>query len=105
QMENTYNHLITMIKNDPEVSKYTAYTTHKCHYVNDEGLMESLMIESGDFSAFPLNYIEGNEPRQENDLALSYLNAKDLDKKVGDSLQLIVAGEKRTMYISGIYQD
>src|SRR5699024_7482485 len=41
----------------------------------------------------------------EDDLALSYLNAKEMDKKVRDTLELIVDGEKRTMTISGIYQD
>src|SRR5699024_10825329 len=64
-----------------------------------------IIIESGNFSAFPLEYVHGKEPAMEDDLALSYLNAKEMDKKVGDTLELIVDGEKRTMTISGIYQD
>lgn len=104
-MEDTYNNMISMLEKDRDVSAYSAYVTNKYEFIDDEGLRESIVIESGDFAAFPLDYVDGHEPRVENDLALSYLNAKEMDKKVRDTMELMVAGEKRTMNISGIYQD
>lgn len=105
RMAEIYHDTISMLENDTDVSKYATYVTNKYEYVDDDGLTESIIIESGDFSAFPLDYVHGHEPRVENDLALSYLNAKELDKKVGDTLELKLNGEIRSMFISGIYQD
>jgi len=104
-MEDTYNNMISILEKDKDVSKYAAYITNKYEYIGENGLSESIIIESGNFSAFPLEYVHGKEPAIEDDLALSYLNAKEMDKKVGDTLELIVDGEKRTMNICGIYQD
>lgn len=40
-----------------------------------------------------------------NEMAISYMNAKEMDKGVGDSLQLLASGQEYLMVISGIYQD
>ncbi|CAM5707299.1 Peptide ABC transporter permease OS=Lysinibacillus sphaericus OX=1421 GN=LS41612_16905 PE=4 SV=1 [Lysinibacillus sphaericus] len=52
--------------------------------------------------------MEGNAPKEDGEIALSYANAsKDgLDKKVGDTVIVKVAGAlKRILTVSGIYQD
>lgn len=108
---------------------------------------ESLVVEVGDHQLFPVAYIEGNAPapregamphtpapdRERPDrvlaasdmpeIALSYSAARDLDVKVGDSLQLDDVGKMtpdgpaaadavsanpagpKTFTVSGIYQD
>lgn len=104
-MEETYSKLVSTLENDEDISKYATYVTNKYEYVNDEDFLETIVINSGDFSAFTLDYIHGNEPKAENDLALSYLYAKEMDKSVGDTLELRVGGKSRFMNISGIYQD
>src|SRR5699024_4537663 len=93
------------LENDADVSNYATYITNKYEFIDSEGLRESLVIESGDFTAFPLDYLHVNEPVNDNDLALSYLNADELGKKVGDDMELIINGQIENMHISVIYQD
>jgi putative ABC transport system permease protein len=49
--------------------------------------------------------VEGSAPELEHEIALSSLNAREMEKDVGDTLVLIVEGQEREMVVSGIYQD
>ena len=64
-------------------------------------------IETGDFSVFPLNYLEGSAPDSEGEISLSHANASQdgLNKKVGDEVVVKVGGTEKTLKVSGIYQD
>ncbi|HKL13627.1 MAG TPA: ABC transporter permease [Halanaerobiales bacterium] len=105
QIQERFNDLKTYIENDPEVTKYAAYITSKYDIINQEGLPESMFVETGDFTVFPIDYLEGKAPQEKDEMALSYLSADELDKKVGDNLQLVVNGKQRKMILTGIYQD
>ena len=105
QMNDVYDRIASRLEKDDDVSKYATYVTKKYEFTDPDGLLETLVIESGDFSAFPLDYLHGKEPVNEDELALSYLNADEMGKKVGDSLELFIDGNKKDMIISGIYQD
>ena len=66
-------------------------------------------IETGDFSVFPLNYLEGSAPEGEGEISLSYANASQdgLNKKVGNEVVVKVGGTEKTCsmwYISGYYK-
>ena len=95
------------LKNDTDVQKYAAYIT--CYYQaqNTEGSWDYILIETGDFSIFPLNYLEGRAPAGEGEISLSYANASSdgLNKKVGDEVVVRVAGTDKTLTVCGIYQD
>jgi len=93
------------IKEDREVEKYASSVTCKFKIINQEGVPESTYVETGDFTAFPVDYLKGEAPLLENEIALSYLSADQLNKGVGDKVKLIVDGEKRQLTLSGIYQD
>lgn len=41
----------------------------------------------------------------DDEIALSYLNGKELQKQVGDPISLVINGQKQEMAVSGIYQD
>ena len=62
-------------------------------------------MENGDGSVFPLEYIEGSAPKDEKNIALSYLNASELRKRVGDNITVSYGGEELLFNVSGIYQD
>ncbi|MDD3227072.1 MAG: ABC transporter permease, partial [Tissierellia bacterium] len=62
-------------------------------------------MENGDGSVFPLEYIEGSAPKDEKNIALSYLNASELGKRVGDNITVSYGGEELLFNVSGIYQD
>jgi putative ABC transport system permease protein len=73
--------------------------------VTEDGAEETISVQTGDFSIFPLDYVEGRAPEMRNEMALSSLNAREMDKAVGDTVVLIVDGQEREMRVSGVYQD
>lgn len=100
-----FDELITYIKNDKDVVRFSPLVTSRLKVINREGLQENIQVETGDFSIFPLEYVKGRAPTQDNEIALSYLNSQEIQKSVGDRLRLVVHGEEREMVVSGIYQD
>ncbi|MCO0598870.1 FtsX-like permease family protein [Peribacillus butanolivorans] len=94
------------LKNDSDIEKYAAYITSSYQVKNAEGSWDYMNIETGDFSVFPLNYLEGRAPEGEGEISLSFANAsKDgLNKNVGDEV-VNVGGEEKNLKVTGIYQD
>ena len=105
QMQQEYETVITYLNNDSDVTKFAPYITGKYEIINAEGTAESLFVTTGDFDIFPIDYVNGKAPAASNEMALSYLSANELEKKVGDPVVLIANGKKQQMVISGIYQD
>lgn len=68
--------------------------------VSADGTHENLHVEVGDFTTFPLDYMQGRAPKNENEIALSYMNANELKKNVGDHIVLFVDGKEKTLTIS-----
>ncbi|WP_338452985.1 ABC transporter permease [Niallia oryzisoli] len=95
------------LQKDSDIEKYAAYITSSYQVKNAEGSWDYINIETGDFSVFPLNYLEGDSPEGEGEISLSYANAsKDrLNKKVGEEVVVRVAGKEKTLKVTGIYQD
>ncbi|WP_066307504.1 ABC transporter permease [Bacillus sp. FJAT-29814] len=95
------------LQNDSDIEKYAAYITSSYQVKNEEGSWDYMNIETGDFSVFPLNYLEGRAPQGKGEISLSFANAaKDgLNKKVGDEVTVRVGRKERTLSVTGIYQD
>ncbi|MBW9147186.1 ABC transporter permease [Clostridium sp. CM027] len=95
------------LKNDSDIEKYAAYITCSYQVKNAKGSWDYINIETGDFSVFPLNYVEGRATKGEGEISVSYANAsKDgLNKKVGDEIVVKAFEAEKTMKICGIYQD
>lgn len=87
-----------------EVSKYGVYATIKYEVEGEEG-KESFLIDCGDYNPFPITCIDGKSPTGPGEIALSYLNAKKLNIKVGDNLEIYKEQEKQKLIVCGIYQD
>jgi putative ABC transport system permease protein len=100
-----YNAMIAYIQNDRDVARFSPLVTSQYKVINPEGVQENISVETGDFSVFPLAYLEGGAPRAENEIALSFLNSNELQKGIGDPLRLVINGQEREMVVSGIYQD
>ncbi|RCX22550.1 putative ABC transport system permease protein [Fontibacillus phaseoli] len=90
---------------DKNVEKYALFTGMMLDRKADDGTMEKLRVAFGDYSAFPITYSKGRAPQSESELALSVLNAKDLEKTVGDEIILIVDGAEKHLTVCGIYSD
>ena len=102
-----FNKLQEELKNDRDIEKHAAYITSSYQVKNAEGTWDYINIETGDFSVFPLNYLEGSAPDREGEISLSHANAAEdgLNKKVGDEVVVKVGGTEKTLKVSGIYQD
>lgn len=90
---------------DQNVEKYALFTSRMLERKTDDGTIEKLRVAFGDYSAFPITYYNGRAPQSESELALSVLNAEDLEKNVGDEIILIVDGAEKHLKVCGIYSD
>jgi putative ABC transport system permease protein len=97
--------LIEHISKDPDVKQYAPQVASRFTILNEDGSRESISIETGDFALFPLGYLEGSAPVEEDEIALSYKNSREMEKGIGDSIMLISGDLKKELRISGIYQD
>lgn len=95
------------LKNDSDIEKYAAYITSSYQIENAEGSWDYINIETGDFSVFPLKYLEGRAPESEGEISLSYANASkdELNKKIGDQVTVKAGGTEKNLIVTGIYQD
>ncbi len=100
-----FDSTVAYLTADPDVATLSPLVTSQFKVMQSDGTQETLNVETGDFSLFPLNYVNGTAPQQENEIALSYLNAGEMEKQIGDTLTLVIEGQEREMVVSGIYQD
>ena len=104
-MERLFDEIIIRLNNDADVAGYSGLVTSAFEAINADGENETIKVEIGDFSVFPLEYMRGAAPATENEIALSVLYAEDFAKNIGDTLPVIVNGDERPLTISGIFQD
>ena len=90
---------------DDSISKYTVLNSFMFDMYMDDGTTQRLRVELGDQSVFPIEYSSGRAPQTETEIALSTLNADDLEKTVGDEIVLVVDGVEKHLTICGIYSD
>ena len=97
--------IATAMENDSAISKYVVLTTKTFNVKMDDGTEERIKIDLGDHSVFPLEYSAGRAPDVKNEIALSVMNAEQMEKNVGDVIVLMVEGQEETFTVSGIYSD
>lgn len=73
--------------------------------LGNDGEIVGIHIDSGEGAGNGLEYLDGEKPKSETEIALSCLIANDLEKSKGDTVILIINGEQRKFTICGIYQD
>ena len=100
-----FDRTVAFLTDDPDVAKLSPLVTSQFKVMQSDGTLDSLNIETGDFSLFPLDYVKGTAPQEENEIALSFLNAREMEKQIGDTVTLVIEGQEREMVVSGFYQD
>lgn len=93
------------MEKDSAIARFAVLTTKAFTVKADDGTKQSIKIELGDHSVFLVDYLEGRAPSADNEIALSALNAEELQKKTGDEMLLIRNGKEETFTICGIYSD
>ena len=104
-MTDRFERMVTYLADDPDVERFSPLVTSQFTMIGSDGAPETIKIETGNFSIFPLDYVKGTAPEQEQEMALSSLNAREMEKGVGDTIMLLVERQEQAMTITGIYQD
>ena len=101
--------ILADLEKDERTEGAVAMETRSYRAVLDDGREYSLLIECGDHGRFPVSYSEGSWPAEENEIALSELNASELGLGVGDSFTIGLnqseAEETIHCRVCGIYSD
>ncbi|NJI82670.1 ABC transporter permease [Clostridioides difficile] len=105
QTKHLFNSILEKINVDNDVKKYESFTTSSYKIRNKDGKIENIKIENGNFKTFPLTYVKGSAPMKENEIALSVINANELEKSIGDNLSIFLKDKELILTVSGIYQD
>lgn len=90
---------------DVRILKYVALYTKSCMVVLPDGRTPHFHVETGNHTIFPVNYLEGEPPVGEKEIALSSMNAEEMGLSVGDRLRLLTNGEETDYTVCGIYAD
>lgn len=105
-IQERYDEVMNYLAKDPEVAKYTPLSSVGYEVENADGDYETMNIEVGDFSVFPLDFASGHAPKTKNEIALSSLNAEELNKAIGDTVNVLLKdGRKVPLKVCGIYPD
>ncbi len=100
-----FEQIKSYLENDSSVLSQAAFVTSRYKIINQEGMTENIYIQTGDFSEFNVDYLEGETPVRIDEIALSYLSSSELNKNIGDKVPIIIEDERREMTVTGIYQD
>lgn len=113
-VEKRFDDVVSRVAADPEVAEHAPRVTSQFTLLRETketketgetGETETIDVETGDFSLFPLDYLRGRAPEDDTEIALSYLNSKELGKEIGDRISLRSNGTRRSVEVVGIYQD
>lgn len=105
QLQEQMDDVLAWLEQDQDITRYAVFENGTVQVQQADGSWENIRVSHGDESVFPLAYLEGTAPLAQQDIALSYLNAADLGKSVGDSLKIEYQGEEAVLTVSGVYQD
>lgn len=97
--------VINLLENNDIVKEYYEYKTVRLKTKTSNNILMNLEIDTGFNSGIGLQYLSGSAPSGDNEIALSYLNAQEIGKAVGETIELIYGDETKPYKISGIYQD
>ena len=95
----------TLLAEEKAVDRFAVLRTRSCRAVLPDGTYTALQVEQGNHTVFPVSYAKGEAPNAENEIALSYLCAEELDLSVGDTLLLMTEDAPQEYTVCGIYSD
>ncbi len=98
-------YIANILGQDTDIERYSVLTTHGYQVKQDDGTKKRLKIELGDHTVFPLLYSEGKIPQAANEIALSVMQAKELGKRIGDHLLVLVGERELDLVVCGLYSD
>lgn len=101
----TAEELMLTEKQKGYVSDYRLLRRVRLQAKDREGKLQGIHIDTGKQAGGGIQYLTGQQPETETEIALSCLMAEQLGKEQGDTVRIICHGEEKEYIISGIYQD
>ena len=78
-----------------EIESLNDQIVYNIPYKDKKGQIRELRVSVGNHSSFPVKYSQGRFPKNDQEIALSKLQANDLNLNLGDSLEMLVNGKKK----------
>lgn len=104
-LEISYENVKQVLEKDNSIENYYEYRTVRVKTTNSKNIPMNLDIDCGDNAGNGLQYLSGKAPEGDSEIAISYLNANEIEKEVGDTIVLSFDEKEKNFVISGIYQD
>lgn len=108
QIENVKNISAQLQKSFDEnerIKDYAFYNTSLYPVILSDGQKINFLIETGEHDIFPISYSKGCCPKEEDEIAISYLNAQELGVDIGDTIKIVCGNATQNLKITGIYSD
>ncbi|WP_296536424.1 FtsX-like permease family protein [uncultured Actinomyces sp.] len=93
------------IDSDPRVTQHTTVLRRSYKMSTSRGGWEPVIIDIGNHGAFPMKYISGHRPTTDDEVSLSYSQAKATGAKEGSTVTVQTADGDKDLTVTGVYQD
>ncbi|WP_280771851.1 ABC transporter permease [Salipaludibacillus daqingensis] len=104
-LETSYVKVKEVLENDNSIENYFEYRRVRVKTTDSENQLMNLNIDCGENAGNDLKYLSGKAPEEESEIVISYLNANEIGKEVGETMVLFFDDKEQEFTISGIYQD
>ena len=94
-----------ILHEDEDVMDYGVEARMEYEAINKDGEWINLQVDCSNSANAELQYLEGNVPINDKEIALSVMNANEIGVRVGHTMTMRINGEKMSIVVSGIYQD
>lgn len=101
----TAEHMLQIEKKDGFIEEIDVLKRVRLQAESESGELVGIHIDTGEAAGKGLQYLAGNKPDMEDEIALSSLMAEELGKAQGDRVVLIADGKRQEFKVCGIYQD
>lgn len=105
QLDSQADQLLEALQADPDLELVNQTKIQNFSYQDRRGQTQNLRVSLGNHQIFPVRYSQGRAPKKDKEIALSKLNANELQLKLGDRLTLQADGQEYNLKLVGIYSD
>jgi len=113
-LETNYDHVKRLLDGDDAIANYHEYRTVRAQTPDAAGNLMNIDIDAGTYAGNELQYLTGQAPQGDNELAISLINAEELGIEAGITIELFFNdheyvdrdyGQAQQFIVSGVYQD
>ena len=93
------------VDSDPRVTRHATMLRRSYKMSSAAGGWETALIDIGNHEAFPVEYLSGHAPTSDDEVSLSYSQARDAGAKEGSTVTVQTADGNKDLTVTGVYQD